>query len=97
MPTLFVGGADTPGSLPVVLRALAAHVPGARVEMIPNATHFMFGQDPAAVLRGGDGVPGGMGAKWGASVARCPPNRAYRLCSDSERLCVVIGTCHMAR
>src|ERR1700760_1405779 len=24
--------------------------------------------------------------KWGASVARCPPNRAYRLCSDSERL-----------
>ncbi len=46
MPTLFVGGADTPGSLPVVLRALAAHVPGARVEMIPNAKHFMFGQDP---------------------------------------------------
>jgi pimeloyl-ACP methyl ester carboxylesterase len=46
VPTLFVGGADTPGSLPVVLRALAAHVPGARVEMIPNATHFMFGQDP---------------------------------------------------
>jgi pimeloyl-ACP methyl ester carboxylesterase len=42
-----VGGADTPGSLPVVLRALAAHVPGARVEMIPNARHFMFGQDPA--------------------------------------------------
>ena len=38
-------------------------------------------------------LPGG---KWGASVARCPPNRAYRLCSDSERLCVVIGTCHMA-
>jgi pimeloyl-ACP methyl ester carboxylesterase len=30
----------------VVLRALAAHVPGARVEMIPDATHFMFGQDP---------------------------------------------------
>ena len=46
VPTLFVGGADTPGSLPVVLRALAAHVPGARVEMIPNAKHFMFGQDP---------------------------------------------------
>jgi pimeloyl-ACP methyl ester carboxylesterase len=46
VPMLLVGGADTPGSLPVVLRALAAHVPGARVEMIPHATHFMFGQDP---------------------------------------------------
>ena len=33
---------------------------------------------------------------WGASVARCPPNRAYRLCSDSERH-VVIGTCDLAR
>ena len=30
----------------MVLRALAAHVPGARVEMIPNAAHFMFWQDP---------------------------------------------------
>src|SRR5215212_8708283 len=29
--------------------------------------------------------------KWGASVARCPPDRAYRLCSDSECL-IVIGT-----
>ncbi len=47
VPTLFVGRADTPGSLPVVLRALAAHVPGARVEVIPNARHFMFGHDPA--------------------------------------------------
>lgn len=40
--TLFVGGADTPGFLPVVLRALAAHVPGARVVMLPNAKHAMF-------------------------------------------------------
>ena len=46
VPTLFIGGEKTPGSLPVVLRALAAHVPGARVAMIPNAAHFMFGQDP---------------------------------------------------
>ena len=54
VPTLFIGGQRTPGSLPVVLRALAANVPGARVEIIPRATHFMFGQDPvrfcAAVL-----------------------------------------------
>lgn len=46
VPTLFVGGEKTPGSLPVVLRALAAHVPGARVEIIPRTRHFMFGQDP---------------------------------------------------
>jgi esterase len=53
-PTLFVGGADTPGALPAVLRSLAAHVPSARAEIIPNARHFMFEDDPvrfsAAVL-----------------------------------------------
>jgi pimeloyl-ACP methyl ester carboxylesterase len=47
MPTLFVGGADTVGSLPKVLRALAAYVPDARVELIPGAKHFMFEDDPA--------------------------------------------------
>ena len=46
VPTLLVGGEKTRGSLPVVLRALAAHVPGARVEIIPRAMHFMFGQEP---------------------------------------------------
>ncbi len=46
MPTLFIGGADTKGLLPTVLRALAAHVRGAQVEIIPDATHFMFEQDP---------------------------------------------------
>lgn len=55
VPTLFVVGADTPGLLPRVSRALAAHVSGAQLEVIPNATHFMFEQDPvrfsAAVLR----------------------------------------------
>jgi pimeloyl-ACP methyl ester carboxylesterase len=45
-PTLFVGGADTTGPLPGVLRALAAHVRGARVEIIPGARHFMFEDDP---------------------------------------------------
>ncbi len=47
IPTLFVGGADTPGPLPGVLRALAAHVPDARTEMIQGARHFMFEDDPA--------------------------------------------------
>lgn len=45
-PTLFIGGGDTPGSLPIVLRALAAHVQGARLELIPNAGHSMFVDDP---------------------------------------------------
>lgn len=46
VPTLFVGGEKTPGLLPIVLRALATHVPGAQAEIIPNTRHFMFGQDP---------------------------------------------------
>ena len=45
-PTLFIGGANTPGALPVVLRALAAHVPEARTVIMPSTTHFMFGQNP---------------------------------------------------
>ncbi len=47
VPTLLVGGSDTPGPLPAVLRALAAHVPNARMETIPAARHFMFEDDPA--------------------------------------------------
>ena len=46
MPTLFIGGANTKGRLPHVLHTLAAHVPGARTAMIPNATHPMFEQAP---------------------------------------------------
>jgi len=46
VPTLFVGGEQTTGLLRVVLKALVAHVPGARVAMIPNAGHSMFDQDP---------------------------------------------------
>lgn len=45
-PTLFIGGADTKGALPAVLRALAAHVPGCKTAMIPNAGHWMFEQAP---------------------------------------------------
>src|SRR3954469_1829677 len=37
MPTLFIGGAETKGALPAVLRALAAHVPGAKTTMISGA------------------------------------------------------------
>ena len=46
MPTLFVGGADTMGTLSHVLRTLAAHVPGAKTAMISGASHWMFDQAP---------------------------------------------------
>src|SRR6202161_2514533 len=45
-PTLFVGGANTKGTLPQVLHALAAHVPNSKTVMIPNTTHPMFEQAP---------------------------------------------------
>jgi pimeloyl-ACP methyl ester carboxylesterase len=45
-PTLFIGGANTKGTLPVVLRALAENVKGSRTEMIPGTAHPMFEQAP---------------------------------------------------
>ena len=51
VPALFIGGEKTPGTLPSVLRALAAHVPGAKLEIIPRATHSMFEQDPVGFSR----------------------------------------------
>ncbi|MEH2566563.1 alpha/beta fold hydrolase [Bradyrhizobium sp. AZCC 2289] len=45
-PTLFIGGANTKGALAQVLHTLAAHVKGARTEMIPGTTHPMFEQAP---------------------------------------------------
>ena len=45
-PTLFIGGSSTRGTLPMVLRALAANVKGSRTEMIPGTTHPMFEQAP---------------------------------------------------
>jgi pimeloyl-ACP methyl ester carboxylesterase len=46
MPTLFIGGAKTRGTLPHVLHTLAAHVPNSKTVMIPNTTHPMFEQAP---------------------------------------------------
>jgi esterase len=55
VPTLLVGGSETAGIIPRVLRALAAYVPGSHVEMISGAGHFMFEDDPprycAAVMK----------------------------------------------
>lgn len=45
-PTLFIGGANTKGALPKVLHTLAAHVKGARTQIIPGTTHPMFEQAP---------------------------------------------------
>jgi esterase len=45
-PTLFVGGGDSQGSLPGILRALAAHVPDCQTAMIPGGGHWMFEQAP---------------------------------------------------
>jgi pimeloyl-ACP methyl ester carboxylesterase len=47
-PTLFIGGEKTVGNLPVVLKALATNVRGARVATIPGASHPMFDQNPVA-------------------------------------------------
>ena len=56
-PTLFIGGGDTKGSLPAVLRALAAHVPDARTAMIP-ARPLDVRTGAAKVLRDRAGVSG---------------------------------------
>lgn len=48
VPTLLVGGADTPGMLPLIVRAMAAHVPNAQMVIIPDAGHNMFRQQPTA-------------------------------------------------
>ena len=50
-PTLFIGGANTRGTLPLVLRALAANVKGSRTEMISGTTHPMFEQAPREFCR----------------------------------------------
>jgi pimeloyl-ACP methyl ester carboxylesterase len=54
VPTLFIGGAKTPGLLPLVLRALASSTRGSRTVIIPDTTHHMIRQEPvltsAAVL-----------------------------------------------
>ncbi len=47
-PTLLIGGARTPGMLPIVLQALAGAIPGARSVLIPDTTHTMFDQAPVA-------------------------------------------------
>jgi len=50
-PTLFIGGAETKGSLAAVHRALAPHVRGSKTAMIPGGGHWMFEQAPQEFCR----------------------------------------------
>lgn len=51
VPTLFVGGANTPGMLAVIVRTLPNHVPNAKLAIIPDAGHGMFHQQPVAFCK----------------------------------------------
>ncbi len=50
-PTLFIGGEKTGGLLRVNMETLPKHVRGAKVTMIPGATHAMYEQNPVAFAR----------------------------------------------
>ncbi len=39
-PTLVIAGADDPGTPPAMAEAIAANIPGARLEIIPDASHL---------------------------------------------------------
>ncbi len=48
LPTLIVGGADDQLTPPKFLQYLADHIPGAWLEMIPQAGHYPFVERPGA-------------------------------------------------
>lgn len=48
VPTLVVGGAEDAGTPPDLARALAAAVPGARLEILPEVAHLPCVEDPDA-------------------------------------------------
>jgi esterase len=45
-PTLLIGGGDTRGTLSLIWRVLAEHIPKAKTAVIPGARHWMFEQAP---------------------------------------------------
>lgn len=51
LPALLIGGARTKGMLRIVLDALAANMPNAKVAMIERASHPMFEQPPQEYAR----------------------------------------------
>lgn len=51
LPTLLIGGGRTKGMIRIVLDALAANMPDAKVAMIERASHPMFEQQPQEYAR----------------------------------------------
>jgi 3-oxoadipate enol-lactonase len=45
-PTLVIAGADDPGTPPAMSAAIAAAIPGARLEVIPSASHLSCIEQP---------------------------------------------------
>jgi esterase len=45
-PMLLIGGGDTEGTLSLIWRVLAEHIPGAKTAVIPGPRHWMFEQAP---------------------------------------------------
>jgi 3-oxoadipate enol-lactonase len=50
-PTLVIAGADDPGTPPAMSEVIAARIPGARLEVIPAASHLSCVEQPAAFRR----------------------------------------------
>ncbi|MFN3883584.1 MAG: alpha/beta fold hydrolase [Rhodocyclaceae bacterium] len=50
-PTLVVCGADDPGTPPAANKAIAEAIPGARFEMLPNASHQLVIEQAEAFIR----------------------------------------------
>ncbi len=48
-PTLVMTGEEDPGNTPAMARAMAALIPGARVEILPGLRHLALIEDPEAV------------------------------------------------
>jgi 3-oxoadipate enol-lactonase len=46
-PTLVIAGADDPGTPPAMSESIAANIPGARLEVIPSASHLSCIEQPA--------------------------------------------------
>ena len=46
VPTLVIAGADDPGTPPAMSEAIAAAIPGARLEIIPSASHLSCIEQP---------------------------------------------------
>ncbi|NJD33477.1 MAG: 3-oxoadipate enol-lactonase [Betaproteobacteria bacterium] len=50
-PTLVIAGADDPGTPPAMGEAIASTIPGARLEIIPSASHLSCIEQPESFFR----------------------------------------------